>query len=392
MSARYTSVADLAERLAVDTGQLDAARREVDARGMECVFGPAEAADLAFYAGAKPVLQHRVAPADVERTCARFVAMGYFAEGAVRHTLPPQDTRAEPALAALDTGAAEDAAFLRDSDEASAWPAAAETVDLVLGAPKPESEPTPESAPVGGLDRAFAKDPPEDAEHLVYVAATRARARECASGDQDDAERVGRLLGYPTCCVAAFVASAGDPIRAALARTTMYHPRLNVLDRAIFHYVPWSPCAFDCRASIAWANRIARIILTRHDAALTGPWNGRRTHHLPGCSHERFIRHVDAALSAHRLMLFDDVQLSIVGRRDGDRITIQRSWPTGRDRHPTQRVGKLAAEAIARSLAAVREARVLSVREHTLWLDDAPLLETPGLWLGAFGDLTERPG
>jgi hypothetical protein len=86
-------------------------------------------------------------------------------------------------------------------------------------------------------------------------------------------------------------------------------------------------------------------------------------------------------------VLFDDVQLSIVGRRDGDRLAVERSWPTARDRHPTRRVDATAGEAIARALAAVRGGRTLSVRERTLWVDDAPLLETPDLCLVAFGDL-----
>lgn len=77
------------------------------------------------------------------------------------------------------------------------------------------------------------------------------------------ARAMGRLLGYPDCCIEAFVeagpaASTSDLLRAALRRSGGFDWRLNCLDpRSPLTLVPHVPCAFDCRPSAALAQKVA---------------------------------------------------------------------------------------------------------------------------------------
>lgn len=119
---------------------------------------------------------------------------------------------------------------------------------------------------------------------LVYVARTQARASALVSAEErtlpapdasDDAARraahrdLGALLGYPSCCIDAFIEQERSPdseladdflyARGALARTAgPPHRWLNPLiegprARLIEHY----PCRYDCRPSLAYAGRVA---------------------------------------------------------------------------------------------------------------------------------------
>jgi hypothetical protein len=91
---------------------------------------------------------------------------------------------------------------------------------------------------------------------------------------------------------------------------------------------------------------------------------------------------IDAALSAHRLIVLEDVQVSIEGEYEGGEVRVTRAWPTARDRHPDARLPDDAIEAAARLTARIRAAGRVRVdsgtlytgREATLHAEDAMLL------------------
>jgi|GEM_PF-2113382 len=118
--------------------------------------------------------------------------------------------------------------------------------------------------------------------HVLYVAhaegpARRARDLEArvaesprADADPHAHRELGALLGYPACCVEAFVADlvarareAEDPAshfdraRAAAARSARLDPLANPFlvarDRALISH---APCAFDCKATVALASAV----------------------------------------------------------------------------------------------------------------------------------------
>lgn len=221
-----------------------------------------------------------------------------------------------------------------------------------------------------------ADDPGEDGGRLaLFVGRDDARLEAAIACDLEktpDADReLGRLLGYPRCCVDAFVA-APPPRRnvaierAALARTEgPARARLNGADLGVFHFVGWYPCSYACALSLAYADALAERV-----ARLDAP----------------FVAAIDRALAAHRLLLTDDVQVSFVGRRDGRAITVEDAWPTARDRHPHAGLEPLPLEAAARATAAIRAARTLLVDDDALHLDGRAIrLPSPPLLL-PFGD------
>ena len=77
--------------------------------------------------------------------------------------------------------------------------------------------------------------------------------------------RLGRLLGYPDCCVDAFaelgtLRTNARAIRASAGRSERFEPRLNNLNLNVFHHVSWFPCRYDCPASLAKAERLDGLI------------------------------------------------------------------------------------------------------------------------------------
>ncbi len=128
------------------------------------------------------------------------------------------------------------------------------------------------------------------ARAIVYVARTPAAARAVrdaeaaalpgqaprARFDPAPHEALGALLGFPPCCVVAFVARiargadvAADGGRAhedwiaateAAARSAALDARANVFERD--HLPGWlshEPCRFDCPASLAYADRVIAV-------------------------------------------------------------------------------------------------------------------------------------
>jgi hypothetical protein len=77
---------------------------------------------------------------------------------------------------------------------------------------------------------------------------------------------IGRLLGYPDCCIDAFVAAGPDTstdslVREAHGRSTAFAWELNQIDpRTPFPLVAHVPCRFDCPASLALARQVLCIL------------------------------------------------------------------------------------------------------------------------------------
>ena len=212
------------------------------------------------------------------------------------------------------------------------------------------------------------------ARRALFIGRDRARIDEaiaCDLAKTDEGDRaLGRLLGYPRCCVEAFVATSRhrlntDLYAAAAARTKgAPRPRLNGLDLAVFHYISWAPCAFDCALTGAYADAVA---------ARMARWSS-------------FVTKIDEALDAHRLVILDEVQLSLRGAFDGPALVIREAWPTARDRHPMADLDPDALEAVARIFALVRRAKRLEISPEGLLLDGALVPGTPRALLVRFGD------
>lgn len=154
-----------------------------------------------------------------------------------------------------------------------------------------------------------------------------AAAAELETSGDEGTRELGRLLGYPRCCVEAFLdvpvpRTNLEVARAALARTAGTPlPRLNALDFGVFHYLPWSPCSFDCEPSARYADAVAERV-DRFDGA--------------------FRRAIDGALASRRWMLDDDVQVSL--RAVGSTLE---AWPTAIDRHPSSVLSDAAAARVS---------------------------------------------
>lgn len=190
---------------------------------------------------------------------------------------------------------------------------------------------------------------------LIYAGKDAARVKEAANAEQrDDRVAVGVALGYPPCCVRAFAAVPGSPRHTAVVRARTVAathgpgvPELNVLDPAVFHFVSWMPCTLTCASSAA----LARATLDAVRAHLAKSPAGVST----------FVDDVRDALSATRLVVLDDVQLSLRGTSTPDGLCVAEVWPTARDRHPTAALDADAAESVARLLALVERGDVVSV-------------------------------
>ncbi|MSP60601.1 MAG: hypothetical protein EXR72_09730 [Myxococcales bacterium] len=323
MTPRCTSPDELASALPEgDPARLASARSRVAERAIDYPFGSGQAEEIALFGGWKPLYRQLLDPGDLPRARARCTAHGLSAVEEAPHA------HGHAGRTALFVG--------RDPD-------------------------------------------------LLRAAADCERS--------DDAVGLGSLLGYPACCVAAFAATPVgirvNPVlhaRALAATAGPPAPRLNVIDLAVFHYLPWLPCSFACAPSLAFADRVAARIAEHHGASAgEAPADRPPIACTAGCEHQRFVDRIDAALAAHRLLLFEEVQLSLTGRFDGRRVHIERAWPTARDRHPRALLAPAAREAVARLLVAVESASTVTVDGEALLLDDRPLLHAPHALLLPFG-------
>ena len=318
----------------VDPARVAAARAEALARPIEYALGSGEADEIALYAGLKPLIRQVLPIAQLVTARARFEALG------------------------LAIGVSEHRVTL------------------------PSTEGT-----------------------VLYVGRNARPVREAvlyeAMPDHD--HELGRLLGYPRCCVEAYLEIA-PPRRNvdAFARAASaceasggaFAPRLNIVDLAIFHYVSWLPCSFSCAFSRAFADAVADHIAKRHGQFLAPRGRGAAPRIRlrgpsascpPGCRHERFVAAIDEAHAAHRLLLFEDVQVSLTGAFDGRELRVDRAWPTARDRHPEAAIGDEAREAVAHLVALVEAAGTVSIVDGVLHAGGAAVLHADGAMLLPFG-------
>jgi hypothetical protein len=147
-----------------------------------------------------------------------------------------------------------------------------------------------------GFVAAVAEENLRTPDAVVYVARTpeQVRALACAdapivrapAGSIPSAElvrlqgRVGELLGYPACCVEAFVRRVEREVHRrigggeahehfvaaeeAAARTSVFHGRLNdLLPQRAARLVSFFPCRYDCPAALAWADGVFAAIEAR---------------------------------------------------------------------------------------------------------------------------------
>lgn len=227
-----------------------------------------------------------------------------------------------------------------------------------------------------------------------------AAARLEARPDHD--VELGLLLGYPRCCIEAYLAVPPprgnlDVARAAAARTRAaspgpgrFLPRLNVLDLGVFHYVSWLPCRFDCAPSRAYADAVAHHIARRHGQFVGASRSvavAPASACPPGCRHQRFVARMDQALAAHRLLLDESAQLSLTGRHEDGTIHVERAWATARDRQQGRPpLTPETREALARLCALVEAAGAVTLDGPRLRVGGESVAELPGALLVPFGD------
>lgn len=301
-----TALEILAERLpAIPDTERSALEARVRTRWHDYPFGSGQGDEIAFRAGLRPMLRELLPMARIESAIARYERVGLACE-----------------VASFVYGRTSDG-WLRDHE--------------------------PVSSP--------------DARTALFVGRDRAALREAAVAEvtrTDEANvALGRLLGYPRCCVTAFVETSRqrrtpDLHAAALARTKgRPRARLNVLDLAVFHFLPWSPCSFECEHSLRYADALARVLAKVHPT---------------------FVASIDRALARPRLVLSSEVQLSIDGVWDGERLRVSRIDPTSADRHPRAPLDSVEGDVVARAIYWLRGATTIAVEaraEGVLIVDGA---------------------
>ncbi len=208
---------------------------------------------------------------------------------------------------------------------------------------RPGAQPSVESFGAGGQTKTH---------HVLYIAAKAAEAEAARDLEAriSDAARpdavleahrdLGALLGYPACCVEAFVAEltarAGEAecaalhaarARAAAARSARLDPLANgflvARDRAL---VSHAPCRFDCPATLALA-RAVQAELARNDEATAAA----RLAALASA----VALHVDGSvLVAHVTETADGPRLAEILRSEGRLATLKigDAFPSGDER------------------------------------------------------------
>jgi hypothetical protein len=283
-------------------------REAVARRDLPYPIGCGRGASIALELGLKPMLRELIAVPDLETARARFERDGFAVE-----------------ISPMVVGATHDG-----------W----------LG--RPESR------------EGTARDAGDD-RRPVYVGHDRARLRQAVEAELartlEGARTLGLLLGYPACCVEAFV-SAGSDRRAqrlwaaAAGRTEgPFAARLNALDHAVFSYVSWFPCRFDCAPSLALADALATEIERRHP---------------------ELVRAIDRALGAPRLVLAPEVQLVIEGSVRGRSLARVKALRAGAcDRDPRVRVDPRESDVTARALAWLAGSETMGIQAGALVVDGA---------------------
>lgn len=112
--------------------------------------------------------------------------------------------------------------------------------------------------------RVYASSSGENNAH-VFIANDASLAQRAAAlwdeGSSRNAVAMGELLGYPPCCVAAFVALEERGNNAALTYVTATRSRAlgadfcYALNSAVRHVIPCTPCSFGCSRAMTLAER-----------------------------------------------------------------------------------------------------------------------------------------
>ncbi len=218
---------------------------------------------------------------------------------------------------------------------------------------------------------------------LLYLGRDPGRIREAARAEaaQDD-DALGWLLGYPRCCVEAFLAVPQPRTNAAAVSTNFVGPRrvapgwINCVDLQVFNYVSWVPCGPWCSLSLRYAGAVREHIASPLAQFVT---QGRGEGGFP-----YFVEAIDVALAAHRLHVFPGVQLSLLGNFKDGVVAVTQVWATARDRHPESPVDAHEAESTARLLRLVRVGVRVQVQGQAVLIDGAPVLRAPQPFVVAF--------
>lgn len=347
-----------AELPIVDTVRFERARAQVVRRPIEYAFGCRVGEETALLAGDKPMMQRFMPLGEASAFRARWEAQGFEVETTELAFSRGSDTEDE-----------------RDD------PTSAEAgLRLLLGQPDASIEASAEQRGVADHARVERSNSPP---RLVcaYISRDKQRLREAfACHERADEEALGVLLGYPACCATAYAATPAlerpeRVYRDAVERTQgRCQARLNNLDLAVFHYISWSPCSFSCEASLRYADAVAARLCA-------GDGGGRA---------RSFLTRIDKALSAHRLVLFDELQISIEGALSDDRVVVERAWSVAEDRHPDVPTDDALREAAARVLSIIAPTQTLAVQDGVLCVAGAPRFKTPRLVLVPFGAVSSR--
>jgi len=300
----YAALTEGLDRLGVSASTEDEAA--VALRTIAYPFGSGQGDEIAFRSGLKPMFRELLSVGSIEAARARFEAAGFATKIAERIYGDTKDGWDDPVAGIV-----------------SSHPDARRA--LFVG------------RDVGALEAAAALDQEKT--------------------DEADLE-LGRRLGYPRCCVEAFLEGGKHRKAPALHGAARERTegvgmsRLNTMDLAVFHFVPWYPCQLRCEHSARYAAGLAKVIEARAP---------------------EFVAAIDDALGMHRLMLTDDLQLSIEGVREGDVIEVTRVLPTAQHRHPRAALDPGESALVARLVGWLKDARTLEVRSDALWTDGACL-------------------
>lgn len=160
---------------------------------------------------------------------------------------------------------------------------------------------------------------------LERAKVTRSLDRMATDSNEDNTEALGDALGYPSCCVNAYISMERRwpnrlPIEAAIRRTSRFHGRLNNLCLKRFAWISHFPCRYDCAESLNLANEAANYLQRVNP---------------------KIVRLLDQALGKPRVYFHDDKQAVLVGvRRSGRLLTFDAAedlgtfWPSSHSGEP----------------------------------------------------------
>lgn len=229
------------------------------------------------------------------------------------------------------------------------------------------------------------EDPDEPVRHgeaRLYLGRDRSRILAAARADAAKEDReLGQLLGYPRCCVEAFLQvlrphTAAAVLHAAFGNIRTPAPaRLNCLDLQVFHYLPWFPCGPTCELSQRYADAVARLLPT------LAPRVARLRDDVDV---DTFVEDIDQVLAAHRLYIFAGVQLSLTGVLVGEVVRVTSVWATAADRHRGSIQSADEQEATVRLLHCLSPGCTITVTGHLLAVDGRPTVRSSHLFLALF--------